>query len=135
MKYFLLLILFISSLFSSSTKFIEDMKYETVYNEALKKAKNENKILMMVATTQSCPWCRKFERQTLSKDEINSTIQKKFTPLSVDQELKNFPSKFEVKVVPTIYFINPKDESVIARVLGYKNKTEFKEIVDEVKTK
>lgn len=135
MKYLILLILFISTSFASSAKFIEEMKYETVYTQALQKAKSQDKILMMVATTQSCPWCRKFERQTLSKDEINSEIKSNFIALSVDQELKNFPSQFEVKVVPTIYFINPKDESVLAKILGYKNKIDFKEILDEVKTK
>ena len=133
MKYILFLLFLVSVSFASSAEFIKEMKYETLYETALQKAKNENKILMMVATSQSCPWCRKLERQTLKKDEINSVIQSKFIPLSVDQDLKNFPSNFEVKVVPTIYFINPKDESVISKVLGYKNKKEFAEIISEVK--
>lgn len=133
MKYILFLLFLVSLSFASSAEFIKEMKYETLYETALQKAKNENKILMMVATSQSCPWCRKLERQTLKKDEINSVIQSKFIPLSVDQDLKNFPSIFEVKVVPTIYFINPKDESVISKVLGYKNKKEFAEIISEVK--
>lgn len=85
MKYLILLILFISTSFASSAKFIEEMKYETVYTQALQKAKSQDKILMMVATTQSCPWCRKFERQTLSKDEINSEIKSNFIALSVDK--------------------------------------------------
>lgn len=133
MKYILFLLFLVSVSFASSAEFIKEMKYETLYETALEKAKNENKILMMVATSQSCPWCRKLERQTLKKDEINSVIQSKFIPLSVDQDLKNFPSNFELKVVPTIYFINPKDESVISKVLGYKNKKEFAEIISEVK--
>jgi len=133
MKYILFLLFLVSLSFASSAEFIKEMKYETLYETALQKAKNENKILMMVATSQSCPWCRKLERQTLKKDEINSVIQSKFIPLSINQDLKNFPSKFEVKVVPTIYFINPKDESVISKVLGYKNKKEFAEIISEVK--
>lgn len=133
MKYILFLLFLVSVSFASSAEFIKEMKYETLYETALQKAKNENKILMMVATSQSCPWCRKLERQTLKKDEINSVIQSKFIPLSVDQDLKNFPSNFELKVVPTIYFINPKDESVISKVLGYKNKKEFAEIISEVK--
>jgi thioredoxin-related protein len=90
---------------------------------------------MMIASTKSCPWCRKLERQTLTRDNINNIIQKNFVPLAVDQDLKNYPKKYEVKVVPTVYFINPKDESVIKKVLGYKNKKEFSKILDEVVSK
>lgn len=135
MKYLLLLILLFSGLYSSSVKFIEQMKYETNFEIALKKAKNEDKVLMMIATTQSCPWCRKMERQTLSKDEINTIIQNDFIPLSVDQDLKNFPSKYEVKVVPTVYFINGKDGNIINKTLGYKNKKDLKKILVDVKRK
>ena len=120
------------NLYASSSKFIEEMKYETNYDIALEKAKENNKIIMMVASTNSCPWCRKLERQTLKKDEINTIIQENFIALSVDQDLKNYPDKFEVKVVPTIYFINSKDESVIKKVLGYQNKKEFSKILEEI---
>lgn len=117
---------------ASSKKFVEEMGYETVYETALKKAIDEKKSIMMIASTKSCPWCRKFERQTLKKDEINKIIKNNFIPLSVDQDLENYPKKFEVKVVPTIYFINPNDETVIEKVLGYKNKKEFSKVLSKV---
>ncbi len=135
MKYILLLILLLNGLFASSSEFIEKMNYETIYEKALERAIKENKSIIMIASTKSCPWCRKLERQTLTRDNINNIIQKNFVPLAVDQDLKNYPKKYEVKVVPTVYFINPKDESVIKKVLGYKNKKEFSKILDEVVSK
>jgi len=135
MKYILLLILLLSGLYASSSKFIEQMNYETVYEKALEKAKKQNKSIMMIASTKSCPWCRKLERQTLKRENINNIIQKNFIPLAVDQDLGNYPKKFEVKVVPTVYFINPEDESVVKKVLGYKNRKEFSKILDEVVSK
>lgn len=135
MKYILLLILLLNGLFASSSEFIEKMNYETIYEKALERAIKENKSIMMIASTKSCPWCRKLERQTLTRDNINNIIQKNFVPLAVDQDLKNYPKKYEVKVVPTVYFIYPKDESVIKKVLGYKNKKEFSKILDEVVSK
>lgn len=135
MKYILLLILLLNGLFASSSEFIEKMNYEIIYEKALERAIKENKSIMMIASTKSCPWCRKLERQTLTRDNINNIIQKNFVPLAVDQDLKNYPKKYEVKVVPTVYFINPKDESVIKKVLGYKNKKEFSKILDEVVSK
>lgn len=135
LKYFLLVILLAFSLNASSARFVKEMGYQINYEKALLKAKSENKLLMMVASTKSCPWCRKLERQTLKRENINTIIQKNFVPLSVDQELKNFPQKFEVKVVPTVYFINPKDESVVKKVLGYKNKKDFFVTISEVTQK
>ncbi len=132
MKYILISLFLVFNLYGSSSKFIEEMKYETNYDIALQKAKENNKIIMMIASANSCPWCRKLERQTLKKDEINDIIQKNFIPLAVDQDLKNYPDKYEVKVVPTIYFINPKDESLVKKVLGYKNRKDFKLILEEI---
>lgn len=132
MKYLFFIVLFVSSLFASS-KFIEEMKYETNYELALQKAKNENKNLMMLVTSKSCPWCRKLERQTLSKENINSLIQKSYVPLNVDQDLKNYPKNLEVKYVPTVYFINPKNGKLIEKVVGYKNKKEFTNVLGNIK--
>lgn len=133
MRYLLFLSLLTFKIFASSLEFIEEMKYETNYEIASKKAVSQNKILMMVVTSKSCPWCRKLERQTLKKDEINNLIQSSFIPLSVDQDLKNFPLKYEVKVVPTIYFIDAKNGEILQKVMGYKTKKDFEEILNEVK--
>lgn len=109
------------------------MKYETNYEIALNKAKNENKNLMMLVTSESCPWCRKLERQTLRKEDINDIIQKSYIPLNVDQDLKNYPKNFEVKYVPTVYFIDSKSGKIIQKSVGYKNKKEFSNILGKIK--
>lgn len=132
MKYILVCLLLVINLNATSKKFIEKMGYETSYDLALQKAKDSNKTLMMIASTKDCPWCRKLERQTLKKENISDFIKKNFIALSVDKDKANYPKKFEVKVVPTIYFINPKDESVINRTLGYKNKKDLKIILEKV---
>ncbi len=132
MKYIFLILFIISGLFSSS-KFTEEMKYETNYEIALNKAKNENKNLMMLVTSESCPWCRKLERQTLRKEDINDIIQKSYIPLNVDQDLKNYPKNFEVKYVPTVYFIDSKSGKIIQKSVGYKNKKEFSNILGKIK--
>ena len=136
MKKTVLILIFIFSIVSNlnatSEKFIKEMNYEVDYKVAFEKAKKANKSIMMVASQVTCPWCRKLERQTLKKKEIDTLIKENFIPLSVDKDILNYPSKFKVKVVPTIFFINPKDETVILKVLGYKNKKDFKEILEKV---
>lgn len=130
--FFLIFIINLSSLNASSQKFIDEMKYEVDYYKALKKAKEQSKILMMVVSQVTCPWCRKLERQTLKRDNIKNLVDKKFIALSVDKDIANYPKKFEAKVVPSIFFINAKDETLISKVLGYKNKKEFQFILENL---
>lgn len=129
-------LIFILGLFlnlnATSEKFIKEMNYEDDYKIALEKAKKENKLIMMIVSQVTCPWCRKLERQTLKKKKIDILVKENFIALSVDKDKLNYPKKFEVKVVPTIFFINSKDETVIKKVLGYKNKKDFKEILEKV---
>lgn len=117
---------------ATSQKFIKEMNYEIDYNIALQKANKENKNIMMVISQTTCPWCRKLERQTLKKENINALVKENFIALSVDKDLANFPKKYEAKVVPTIFFVNAKDETIIKKVLGYKNKKDFQEILEKM---
>ena len=116
----------------ASQEFIEKYDYENNYNKALEKAKKNNKPIMLVLSTKSCPWCRKLERQTLKKDFIQELVSKNFTPLALDRDHEVYPKKFQAKVVPTVYFIDPNNEKSILVSYGYKNKRDFKEILLKV---
>ena len=116
---------------ATSQKFIKEMNYEVDYKTALEKAKKENKNIMMVISQTTCPWCRKLERQTLKKENINSLVKENFIALSIDKDIINYPKKYEAKVVPTIFFVNAKDETIIKKVLGYKNKKDFQKILEK----
>lgn len=125
-------ILILNTLYGISPSFIKQMEYETSYNKALEKAKQQNKNLMLLVVQKSCPWCRKMEKQTLKKKNIDSLIKKSFIPVIVDEALNNFPKKFEAKLFPTVMFIDVKNEKLLSKVLGYKNKKEFEEILKKV---
>ena len=118
---------------AASSEFIKKHNYEISYDKALEKAKKQNKPIMLILSTKTCPWCRKLERQTLKKDFIHTIVKKEFIPLSLDRDEGMFPDKFTSKVVPTVFFINPKNETAIASSYGYKNKRDFKEILLKVK--
>ncbi|PLY08454.1 MAG: hypothetical protein C0625_02365 [Arcobacter sp.] len=96
-KIFLVLIFtfsIVSSLNATSAKFIKEMNYESDYKTALEKAKKANKSVFMVVSETTCPWCRKLERQTLKKKNINSIIKENFIPLSVEKDINNYPKQF-----------------------------------------
>ncbi len=131
MKFFIKSLLLITLVFSldlvgGSNRFVQEMGYQIDYEKALALAKKENKPIMAVVSTRTCPWCRKMENQTLRDDFINKEIKNYFIPLALDKDNDGYPKKFKSRVVPTIYFISLDSQKAFYTSFGYKTKKEFK---------
>lgn len=135
MKRLFILLLISFSLFASNVdKFAKEMGFERDYKIALLKSKKENRVLMMVLGADYCPWCRKFEHKTLSSSLIKAHLDKNVVTLVVDKkyDVDSFPSQFKTEFTPRVFFINPKDETIISQTTGYVKKMEFMKKLDEV---
>lgn len=107
--------------------------YETSYEKALAKATVENKPIMLVMVTHYCPWCRKYEKNTLTKKSVIALVSKKYVPLILNREKQQFPKKFDTPRIPTTFFIDAKDERLIYSEMGFKTKSGFMEMEARVK--
>ncbi len=126
MKKLLILLFLTTLLFGQSYKeFASGLGYETDYKVAIAKAKEEKKDLMFVLITNYCPWCKKFEQRTLSNSDINAKVHKKYVPLIMNREEKNFPLKFDSSTIPVVYFVNYKDENIYKTTRGFQTKEDF----------
>jgi len=105
--------------------FASEMKYETNYDEAVKRSKKEQKNIMMVLVSNYCPWCRKFEQRVLLKEEVNAIIQKNYIPLIINKEKDPFPKEFDTGFTPIVHFLDHKTQKSYKNVIGYNNKDEF----------
>lgn len=134
MRFLILIFLITAGLQAGS---IEDFAvkhgYETSYEKALAKAKKDQKPIMLLMVTHYCPWCRKYEKNTLTKKSIKALISKKYVALILNREKQQFPKKFDTPRIPTTYFIDAKDESIIYSEMGYKRKKAFLEMEARVK--
>ena len=132
-KIFTLLLLTLTLFGANVDDFAKEMNFERDYKTALTKAKHENKVLMMVLGADYCPWCRKFERKTLASSLLKERLQTEVVTLIVDKkfDIESFPEKFRTQFTPKVFFINPKDESVILDTTGYIKKKIFKESLDD----
>lgn len=128
------LCLLTSLTYASNEEFAKEFSYSTSYKAALLKSKETHKPMMILFVTTSCPWCKKLENQTLSKPRIDGYIQKNFTPVILDKELDTFPKSLDPQVVPTIYFVNQKDEKQFSQIIGYKAQKEFFELLKKAKS-
>lgn len=124
--------LLITSLLGNDYKqFAKEMGYELEYDVALAKAQKEKKDIMFVLVANFCPWCIKFEKKVLEDKSLDATIKEKYIPLIINREEKNFPSKFDAPLIPTIYFVDYKSEVIKQTVVGYNNRQDFINIVNE----
>ena len=132
MRTLLAFLLTVLMLFAQSYKeFAKEMGYETNYDIALKKAKDENKGLMVVMVTNNCPWCIRFEKTTLSDKKIDELIKGSYIPLIINKNEGGFPPYLNTPIVPTTYIIDPKDEKSDYERMGFMGKVEFLELFEE----
>lgn len=126
MKILLTILIVSSTVFGAGYKeFAKKMQYETNYEIALKKAKKDKKDIMFFMIANFCPWCVKFEKKVLEKKDINKLIHKKYIPLIINKEEKNFPKQFKTPIVPTVYFVDFKTQKIKTKVVGYNSRTLF----------
>jgi len=121
-------VLFTLSLFGANIdEFAREMGFERDYNTALTKAKKANKPLMMVLGADYCPWCRKFERNTLSSKLIKPKLDKDFVTLVVDKKFdkESFPSEFQTQLTPRVFFIDPATQKSFYDTTGYIKRKEY----------
>ena len=101
-----------------------------VFEDGLKRAKVENKPLMVHFTADWCSWCKKLEAEAFKNNEV-ILLSKGFVPVRVDCDKEGeIAKKFQIRGLPTIFFISPEG-NVIHQVIGYRSTEAF---LSEMKT-
>ena len=103
--------------------------------QILEKAKKENKKIMVYATSKSCYFCKKMEREVLSLDEVTKKINQHYIFVKIDVDEKSLP--FELikeyrKITPTFFILSQKGK-YIKQYPGAWVKKDFIEILEENK--
>jgi thioredoxin-related protein len=134
-KLFLLTLISISLFGSSIDRYAKSEGFERDYKTAIKKAKSADKPLMMVLGADYCPWCRKFEKKTLSSKEVKSYIDKELITLVVDKkfDIDTFPKEFQTSMTPRVFFIDPHTGKDFYQTAGYIKKKDYLKKLEEMK--
>lgn len=99
----------------------------------LKKAKDENKLIMVYATSESCFFCKKMHREVLGLTDIKNQINKNYIYIENNMDNSSLPfdlQKVYKKITPT-FFIVSKDGKYIKQYPGSWTKSDFEEILKE----
>lgn len=103
------------------------------FEEALKKAKKEKKLVFVDAYAVWCGPCKWMEANTFQEKEVGDAFNKKFINLKIDMEKGAGPElarKYNVRAYPTLLLIDG-DGNVVKRILGAKKKDQLLSDVEE----
>ena len=105
--------------------------------ELLKEAKESNKKILVYATSKTCHFCKKMDKEVLSLSDVEEEVQKDFIFLKVDIEDVSLPfslSKGYRGMTPTFFALN-NDGKLENKYPGSWNKSDFLLILKENKNK
>lgn len=101
--------------------------FEGDYNQAIKLAKIENKIVFIDFYTTWCGPCKRLKSNTFSNKSVGTFYNQNFVNLYIDAEKGEgvtLAEKYNVKAYPTLIFID-QDGVIVKRVEGYMNVNTF----------
>jgi len=97
------------------------------WEEALKKAKDENKLIFLEAYASWCGPCKMMKRKTFTDKAVADFYNQNFINVAVDMEEGEGPvlaSRFSVSSYPSLVYIR-SDGSAIGKAVGFHKPKEF----------
>ncbi len=136
LKLFILLVIFISGVKANDIK-IDKISEKTV---------RQDKHVMIFFHMTYCPYCKKMIKKTFKAKNISKQLKKYFTFIDINKSdagtvyykdfigsKKDFAKSLDVHIYPTIIFLD--NNQIAHKVVGYRNKNKFVEILKYITTK
>ncbi len=95
--------------------------FEGTFEEALEKAKAENKPLFIEGYTSWCGWCKELDKRTFSDQEVADFMNTHFVNVKMDMETeegRKVAEKYRVRGYPTMLFLY-HNANVLHRIDGF----------------
>jgi thioredoxin-related protein len=102
--------------------------FSGTWDETIKKAKAENKYVMLDCYTDWCSWCKVMDKSTFKSDTITTELDKYF--VAAHREMEKDPEglaismKYHVQAFPTFLFFSPEGK-LIYEIAGYRPTADF----------
>jgi len=117
-------------LFISALNAIE-LNWEHNYDNALKMAKKEKKLVYLFIGADRCKHCDRFKKLTLSSKKLIEEMKKEYVLLYMSRDQHAIPEGYEKYGVPMHYFLTPEGKT-IAKVQGSRELEGWYDVLDEI---
>jgi thioredoxin-related protein len=105
--------------------------WEKDLNTAFTKAKEENKILMVMAVSDNCQWCEKMKKHTLANPAVAKRL-KNYVLVMADRETEEERNQLPpFEHVPIVFFMTHEKET-IDNLRGYFEAEDFLEYLTDL---
>ncbi len=108
-----------------ATSLFAEIEWQSSYSEALNRAKELNRPLLVLVVSEHCRWCHKLQDETLADPAVENYINRRFVAFLVDREKGKYPSYIKAKYVPTTFYITPDEKMIIKPVEGYWDAADY----------
>lgn len=102
--------------------------FKGTFDEALAKAKQENKLVFVDFYATWCGPCKQMVEKVFTDEEVGKYMNEKFVCMQIDVEKEGWQKEtagnFNVTVLPTLIFFKA-DASVVSRLAGAREKADF----------
>jgi len=108
--------------------------YKGTYNEALRAAANEKKLVLVDFMTDWCMWCDTLDARTYSDSTVAAYVHRHFIPFKIDAEKGDgipLAKKHGVRAFPTILVVSAEGDEV-DRIIGYAPPDKFLQSLDDI---
>lgn len=119
------LLLFFSAL-CAEIKWVE-------YDEALTKAKEEDKKIMLMIGRSTCSVCNYMKTVVFKDKNVLKKLNPNFVPVYLELDFDDIPEGLTYIGVPTFYFLD-KDKKVLLNIDGGKTVPSFLKMLDELQS-
>lgn len=114
-----------SSKIADVTMQLGNLEFYTSLEQAAQLASDNDKILFVYLRSETCGWCKKFEAESFTDDNITSLLNENFILLTIDvYNQKDIATEMGVRGTPTSVFYSASGKEIL-RIPGYEDKAEF----------
>ncbi len=99
----------------------------------IKKAKKENKLIMVYATSKTCYFCKKMDKEVLALDEVQNRLNASYLFYEVNVDVMKLPFNLnqEFKGMTPTFFVLDENLNILNIYPGAWVKSDFLQIIKE----
>jgi thiol:disulfide interchange protein len=101
------------------------------WNEALSKAQNEDKPIMIDFYADWCVPCKRLDSDTYSDEALSAFLNDNFVSLKSNIAKSDLCANYDITAIPTIVFVSPEGTEIGRRV-GYRTPAQFYQDVQAI---
>jgi len=101
------------------------------YDEALEKAQQEDKLMLVMLSQAGCPACKYMKDVVLPSKNVSKEIKKNFVFVELDINEEKIPKKLDYMGTPTFHFLD-KNGKKLDVSYGSSNVEDFMITLEEV---